>query len=76
MKFLKDFGALVAIVIAALGAAVTYGAMSQDVKAAGARLDKIEPSLQHTSTDTAVLQEAVKDIKQALDRIEDHLGTK
>lgn len=76
MKFLKDFGALVAIVIAALGAAVTYGAMSSDVKTMGTRLDKIEPTVQQNTTNTAVLAEAVKDIKQALDRIEDHLGTK
>ena len=76
MKFLKDFGAIVAIIIAALGGAVTYGALSADVKSVTARVERIEPNGQQNSTDIAVLKAATDRIENALNRIEDRLGTK
>jgi hypothetical protein len=76
VKFLKDFGAIVAIIVAALGAAVAYGTLSSTVTAHSARLDKAEPAIQQNTTDAAVLKSNVETIKQSLERIEDHLGTK
>lgn len=75
MKFLKDFGALVAIAIAALGAAVAYGSLSQDVKAHGTALQRLDPQVQQNTTDTAVLKQATEDIKESLARIEKALNS-
>jgi hypothetical protein len=76
MKFLKDFGAIVAILLSVIAGAVAYGALSQDVKSHGARLDKAEPVIQQTQTDAAVLKSTVEDMRDSLRRIEDKLGTK
>lgn len=76
MKFLKDFGALVAIILAVIGAAVTYGALSANAAAATARIDKLEPQVQTNTTDTAVLKQLAQDMQQSLNRIEGALGTK
>jgi hypothetical protein len=72
MKFLKDFGAIVAIVIASLGAAVTYGSLSNKVD----DMQSLRPQVQQNSNDTAALKQSVQDIKDSLSRIENRLGTK
>lgn len=69
MKFLKDFGALVAIVLAALGGAMSYGSLKADVTAHGIRLDRVEPAVNALTTDVAV-------IKAGVDRMESAMGTK
>lgn len=76
MKFLKDFGAVVALLLAAAGGLVAWGSMSSDVKAQGTRIDKLEPDVAQNKTDNAVIRSMLGDMKDALDRPEDHAGTK
>lgn len=70
MKFLKDFGALVAIALAALGGAVTYGGLKSTTAQNAADLATLKPQVQQVQQDNAVLREAVQDIRDTVHRLE------
>jgi uncharacterized protein HemX len=76
MKFLKDFGALVAIALAAGGGLIAWGKVTSRQDAHEERLNKIEPKVGEHDTGLAVLNSKTDAVLKALDRLEDKLGTK
>lgn len=71
MKALKDLLALLVAALALAGAAATYGAHENKIEDHGKRLDRMEPQVQQNSTDSAVLKEAVEDIRQTVHELRD-----
>ena len=76
MKWLKDFGAIVAVALAALGGAVTYGALQSGQKQNSDDIAVMKFQVQQNTTDTAVMKQSFNDMKESLKRIEDAVGTK
>jgi hypothetical protein len=75
-SFLRDFGAWVAIAGILAAGLVGYGALGARVDSHEQRLGKVEPDTQQNKTDIAVVRANTDSLVKAVDRIEEHLGTK
>lgn len=58
MQFLKDFGALVTLILALLGGAMAYGALGNRVETLEGKAAKIDTM----SEDIAVIKQMIKDM--------------
>jgi hypothetical protein len=71
MRWLRDFGAWVAIAGILATGLVGWGKVTTQVDSHEARLGKVEPAVQQTQTDSAVLKEALDDIRRTVHELRD-----